>query len=94
MPLSGPQLKTQFQKTIKDGLKREFGGAASKGDGYSPEAEAQWEKMASAIADIAVDIVTAITTQAQVLPGQQIVGVGGGIPGPVSGATVSPGQIL
>jgi hypothetical protein len=92
MPLIGPEMKSKFQKTIKDGLKREF-SAVSATKGYSAVAEAQWEKLANAISDIALDIVMEITTNAQVLPGIPIAGVGGGVPGPVSGATTAPGKI-
>lgn len=88
MPLVAAEMKQKFQSRIHDGLKRAFGSDTDS------QADAQWAKMADAISDIAMDIVTELTTNAMVLPGQQIVGVGGGIPGPVSGATVTPGQIL
>ncbi len=81
-------MKAKFQSRIHDGLKRTFGNDTDS------QADAQWAKMADAISDIAMDIVTELTTNAMVVPGQQIVGVGGGIPGPVSGTTVTPGQIL
>lgn len=88
MPLIAPEMKQKFQSRIHDGLKRVF---ATDTDS---QADAQWAKMADAISDIAMDIVTEITTNAIVVPGQQVVGVGGGIPGPVTGSTVTPGQIM
>ena len=94
MPLQAATMKAKFKDTIVKGLKREFAGDASKGEGYSAEAEANWLKMANAISDIAIDLVNEIHANATVAPGQSIVGVGGGVPGPVSGTTVSPGKIL
>lgn len=88
MPLSGATLKAQMKTTIKAGLQREFADAVAEGEGYSAEADAQWEKLASAVADIAVDIVTAITTQAQVAPGIAVTTPAG------PGVTTSPGQII
>lgn len=89
MPLVGPALKSKFKATIKAGLQREFAGTA---DG--PPFDPSWEKIASAIADIASDIVDALHNDAQVAPGIPVVGAGGGIPGPMSGATTAPGKIL
>lgn len=94
MPLVGAEMKSKFKSTIHDGLKRVFSSAVSAGDGYPPIADAQWELLADAISDIAMDIVNEIQQNAEVVPGQQVVGVGGGVPGPVTGATVSPGKIL
>lgn len=93
MPLVASAMKSKFKSTIHAGLKRVYASSASGGEGYSAIADAQWELLADAISDIAADIVTEITTNAMVVPGQQVVGVGGGIPGPVTGATVSPGMI-
>ncbi len=93
MPLIGPAIKSKFKQSIYNGLKREFNSAASKGEGYGGVADEFWQKLAEAISDIALDMVEEITTNAMVMPGQTIVGVGGGIPGPVNGSTVSPGQI-
>ena len=93
MPLVAAEMKAKFQSTIAAGLKRVYESDVSKGAGYEPVAAASWAKMADAISDIAMDIVTELTTNAQVLPGQSVVGVGGGVPGPVSGTTVSPGKI-
>lgn len=91
MPLVGPAMKAKFKDTIKAGLQREFSGEASKGQGYPPVAEEMWTKLADAISDIAMDIVTEIQTNAQVLPGQQVVTAGS--PTTQTGATVSPGKI-
>jgi len=94
MPLIAPAIKAKFKDTIHSGLKREFSAAAGKGDGFPPVADEFWMKLADAISDIAMDLVTEMTTNAMVVPGQQVVGVGGGVPGPVTGSTVSPGKIL
>jgi hypothetical protein len=88
MPLVGPALKSKFKSTIMSGLKREFAGT---GD---PPFDPSWEKIAAAVADIASDIVDALHNDAQVAPGIPVVGAGGGIPGPMSGATTAPGKIL
>lgn len=93
MPLIGSAIKSKFKQSIYNGLKREFGAAAAKGDGYDSTADEFWQKLAEAVSDIALDMVEEITTNAMVMPGQTIVGVGGGVPGPVNGSTVSPGQI-
>ena len=94
MPLVPSAMKAKFQKRIHDGLKREFGSAISKGASYPPVADEFWTKLANAISDIAMDVVDEMTQNAQVLPGQAVVGAGGGVPGPMSGTTVSPGKIL
>ena len=87
MPLIASEMKAKFKSRIHAGLKRVF---ASDTDS---QVDAQWTKIADAISDIAMDIVTEITTKAQVNPGQSVTGVGGGVPGPMSGSTVSPGTI-
>ena len=94
MPLVATAMKAAFEVRIQAGLQRVFSAAASQGQGYDAIAQQQWMMLADAISDIAMDIVIQITTEAQVVPGQQVVGVGGGIPGPVTGATVSPGSII
>jgi len=83
MALNAAGLKAKMQLTIYNGLKAQFSSATGKGQNYTPEADAQWLKMADAISGIAADIVLAMTTQAEVLPG---------IPTPV-GPTVGPGKI-
>lgn len=94
MPMMPSALQQKMEMTIFNGLKAQFGSAASKGDGYSAVAEEQWRKMAKAIAPIAMDIVMEIVQNATVLPSQSVVGVGGGVPGPVSAMTVTPGKIM
>ena len=94
MPLVASAMKKKFKATIKDGLKREFGSAAGKGTDYPPIAEEQWDKLANAISDIAADIVSEITTNALVMPGQMVVGTFVGVgSGPTQGTTISPGNI-
>ena len=99
MPMNPSGLKSKIKQTIYNGLKAQFGGAASKGKDYAGVADEQWEKMAEAISGIASDIITEITTNAQVMPGISITGIANtvGSPaaqtGPVSGATSSPGKI-
>jgi hypothetical protein len=94
MPLVATEIKQKFQDRIHQGLKRAFNSDASKGQSYDPVADANWAKMADAISDIAMDLVTELTTNAMVVPGQQVVGTGGGVPGPMTGATITPGQIM
>lgn len=86
-------MQSKFYDTIYSNLKSEFGSSAQKGQDYQPIADEFWQKLATALSKIAVDIVNEIQQNAMVLPGQQVVGVGGGVPGPVSGSTVSPGMI-
>lgn len=93
MPMVPSALKSKMKATIYDGLKAQFGGATGEGKEYTGVADPMWEKMAEAISGIAADIVMEITTNAMVMPGIAIVGVGGGVPGPVSGATSAPGKI-
>lgn len=93
MPMNPSALKSKMKQTIYNGLKSQFSSAASKGDGFSSVADEQWQKMAEAISGIAADIVMEITMNAQVMPGIQVVGVGGGVPGPVQGSTAGPGKI-
>lgn len=93
MPMDPAGLKSKMKDRIYNGLKAQFGASAAEGTGYNAVADAQWQKMAEAISGIATDIVMEITQNAQVNPGISIAGVGGGVPGPVQGSTVSPGQI-
>lgn len=92
MPLVGPAIKSKFQTTIHNGLKREFSAAAAKGQNYPPIADEFWTKLANAISDIAMDIVEEIQSNAQVVPGQQVTTQGS--PTNHTGSTVSPGKIL
>lgn len=85
MPLQAAEMKAKFESRIHDGLKRVFSSDTDS------QADAQWAKIADAISDIAMDIVTEITTNATVVPGQQVVTAGS--PTAQTGTTVSPGQI-
>lgn len=87
MPMQPAALKAKIKATIHDGLKAQFGGDAAKGANYSAIADAQWEKMAEAISGIAIDIVTEIVSNAQVLPGIPTAG------SPTNQVTVAPGMI-
>lgn len=87
MPMVPSALKAKFKDTIKNGLKAQFSSETGKGDAYDPVAAAMHEKLAEAISGIAADIVTEITTNAQVNPGIPTAG------GPVSQSTVAPGTI-
>ena len=80
MPLVGPALKAKFKDSIMAGLKKEFGGTGDH--------EPSWEKIASAISEIAVDIVDAMHNDAQVAPGIPTAG------SPAAQVTVGPGKIL
>lgn len=88
MAMDPAGLKAKMKDRIYNGLKGQFGGDAAQGSGYSPVADAQWNKMAEAISGIAADIVMEITQNAQVLPGIPTAG------GPTNQATVGPGKIL
>lgn len=87
MPMQPAALKSKMKETIYNGLKAQFGSEAGKGQNYTPEADAMWQKMAEAISGIAADIVMEIVQNAQVMPGIPTAG------GPASQATVAPGKI-
>ena len=87
MPMQPAALKSKMKETIYNGLKAQFGGEASKGQNYTPEADAMWQKMAEAISGIAADIVMEIVSNAQVMPGIPTAG------GPTNQTTVAPGKI-
>ena len=74
--MSASALKAKMKTTIMNGLKAQFGGEIA-------DATKQWESIAEAISGIAADIVTEITTNAQVNPG---------IP-TATGPTIGPGTI-
>lgn len=92
MPLISSSLKAKFKDTIFQGLKREFRSELSRGEKYSPIGEEMLMKIASAVSDIAVDIVTEIQSNAQVVPGIPVATVGS--PSAQSGATTGPGKIM
>lgn len=85
-------MKQKLESRIYAGLARVFGPEVGQGTNYPPEAQRQWHMIADAISDIAMDIVTEIQSNAEVVPGQQVVTNGG--PSTQTGATVSPGKIL
>lgn len=87
MAMNAASLKSKMKETIYNGLKAQFGGEAAKGQNYTPEADAMWEKMAESISGIAADIVMEIVTNAQVNPGIPTAG------SPVAQVTVAPGKI-
>lgn len=87
MPMDPAGLKSKLKDRIYNGLKSQFGAAASQGDAYTPVSDAQWQKMAEAISGIATDIVAEIQQNAMVLPGIPTAG------GPTNQATVAPGKI-
>jgi hypothetical protein len=93
MPMMPDDLEKKMKQTVFNELKKQFLPAASKGQNYGPIATEHLEKIATAVSKIAKDIVMEITKNAEVTPGIQVVGSGGGVPGPMSGATVSTGKI-
>lgn len=92
MPLVAAAMKAKMQTRIHQGLKRTFSPAVNQGKDYSGIAEEFWEKLADAISDIAMDVVSEIQQNAEVVPGQQVTTQGG--PTNQAGQTVSPGKIL
>jgi|GWRWMinimDraft_13_1066021.scaffolds.fasta_scaffold03989_2 hypothetical protein len=81
MPLVAPALKQKLEQAILAGLQREF----AKESAVDPTT---YKRMAAAISDIATVLVTAITTEAEVLAGAPTAG------GPASQVTVGPSKIL
>jgi predicted NBD/HSP70 family sugar kinase len=95
MPLVPAAIENKLKSEIKDNLKAAFSSETGKGQSYDSTANSMQEKLAAAIAKaVAKVIVEEITQNAQVMPGISSVGVGGGIPGPVTTTTVSPGKIV
>lgn len=91
MPMDPSRLQSTMYNSIYNGLKAQFTSSVSQASGYSAVADAQWQAIATAVSMIAADIVTEITTNAEVLPGQVVVTVGS--PTTQTGATTTPGQI-
>jgi hypothetical protein len=91
MALSGSVMKSAFQSTIYAGLKRVFASEVAQASDYTSVAEAQWEKLADALSDIAVDIVTQIQTDAEVAPGIAVSTTGSA--SAQTGTTTAPGKI-
>lgn len=92
MPMNPANLQSKIKTTIYEGLKAQFNDSASKGDGYTQEADQQWQKMAEAISYIALDIVAEIQSNAMVVPGIPVATAGS--PVAQTGATTGPGRIL
>ncbi len=88
MPLVGPAIKQQAEAQLLTAFAREFKDVYAA----NPGAAADHKKMAAAISDIILTIVTAIQTQAQVAPGIPVATAGS--PAAQTGATVAPGMIL
>ncbi len=95
MPLVAAVIEAKLTQEIYMNLKAAFAADAATAKGYPPEADEKHRKMAEAIAKgVAKVIVSELQTNAQVAPGIPIAGSGGGVVGPVSGVTTSPGKIL
>jgi len=94
MALNSSAMKAKFKSRIFSGLQRVFQAEVDAAPGYAPIAAASWEKIADAVSDIAMDIVSEMQTNAEVTPGQAVTGtfIGTGS-GPVTGTTTSPGHI-
>ena len=82
--MSQSELKDLYKQRIYAGLQREFGEVAGV-PGYGGTANEMWMKLASAIADIAMDTVNHIQQQAVVQEGIPI--------GAPNTTTVGPGRI-
>ena len=90
MALVAAVVKKKVEAALVSALAREFKEEIAQ----NSSAAASHKKLAAAIADAAEVIVTEILTTCQVMPGQSVVGAGGGVPGPMSGSTVSPGTLM
>jgi len=90
MALNGKALKSKMSERIFQGMKRVYTEVNST-QGYSPVVEAQWKKMADAISDIALDIVSDIQANAEVKPGISVATTGS--PGAHTGNTTGTGKI-
>ena len=86
MPLVAEKLKSALKTRIYNALEKEF----SKDSKDNPKAKEHWQKMASAISEIAEDIVNTLQQDAQVSAGIPII-VNPGIGTASGGATVTPG---
>jgi kynureninase len=92
MALNPTTLKASIKTAVYNALKANFQSDTDQGDGYTATADAKWLLLADAIAAAAAPIVTAITTEAQVSPGQSVTGTSPS--GPVTGVTTTPGTIV
>jgi len=81
MPMVGAALKQQIEQALTSAFEREFG----KDSSADPTAHA---KLASAISDIGLILVTYLQTNAQVAPGIPTAG------SPAAQVTTAPGSLL
>jgi hypothetical protein len=89
MPLVAAKLKAAMKARLLQSFQSQFQGDQAD----NKTASASWEKMATAISEIAEDIVLALQTDAEILPGIAVT-VNPGIPtagSPASQVTVGPG---
>jgi hypothetical protein len=94
MPLSptAPQLQQELQAAIFSGLQAQFqSDAAQAYPPYPAEVTVYFNKLATAISQIAAPLVTHLVANIMVNPGQAVVVAG--IEGPEAGSTISPGTI-
>lgn len=91
MALDRDKLKAKMKQSIEAGMARNFGGVAGTAS-YGGVSKEQWQKIADAISDIALDVVDAIQKEAEVAPGIPVTTAGG--PSNQAGATVAPGKIV
>lgn len=88
--LDKDKLKAKMKQSIKAGMARNFGGVSATA-GYAGVSAEQWDRIADAISDIALDVVEAIQKDAEVVAGIPVVVTGG--PSTQAGATMTPGKI-
>ena len=89
-----PIVEAKVAKELEAAIMSELGNAFSS-DGAPADVAESHKKMAGAIATgVAKVICNMLLTEAQVAPGIAMTGVGGGVPGPVTGATSAPGKLL
>lgn len=91
MALSSSRMKSLFYNRIYNALQTEFSPEISGAPSYNPQATVEWQKLASAISEIAADIVSELQNSAEVKPGIGL--TASGAAGAVSGETVEPGKI-
>lgn len=85
--LDKDKLKSDIKKRVYNSMKKAMQPSVSAGKGYEETANSFMMKIADAMSDMAMDIVDAITKDAEVQPGIGVSTSGG------SGATTSPGKI-
>jgi hypothetical protein len=84
MPMVASDLQSKFYNTIYNNLKSQMGSTAQQGTDYEATADQFWQKLATALSAVAVDIVTEIQQNATVVPGQQVVTAGSPTPGMIT----------